>query len=163
MTSRGIRLGVDALLAAEGLREWIHEGWAFPADVFELPPGTAEAAAAHRGRLSAALPSRRIAVSAGEAQHCRFIVCGMDRFLGLDVHDCAAARPGSYRDGPLAEGMALTEEPGLYFHGDDLTVPLELRGLGVRIEDDVVVTKDGYDLLSADFPVSAHEVKAWVS
>jgi Xaa-Pro aminopeptidase len=79
------------------------------------------------------------------------------------VHDCAAARPGSYRAGQLAEGMALTVEPGLYFHGDDLTAPPELRGLGVRIEDDVVVTEDGYDLLAANFPVSADEVEAWVS
>jgi hypothetical protein len=65
MTSSGIRLGVDALLAAKSFREWIQEGWATPANVVELSPGTAEAAEAHRGRLSAALPGRRIAVAAG--------------------------------------------------------------------------------------------------
>ncbi len=276
MTSSGIRLGVDTLLAAKCLRERIQEGWATTANVVELSPETAEA---HRGRLSAALPGERIAVApgrpvvrfnntfhpfradsdfvwligyrlegavlllttAGQAhdatlclpspsepgeddflaivdtsphspvlhrtrcsgpvreddvlllaapaerevyelvheahlaamaevrpgqdyvkfepvamrvlaiglhawgllsvsvdealspqgqQHRRFIVCGSGHFLGLDVHGCAAARPGCYRNGPLAEGMALTVEPGLYFRPNDLTVPPEFRGLG---------------------------------
>lgn len=58
--------------------------------------------------------------------------------------------------------MALAVEPGLYFHAGDLTVPPELRGLGVRIEDDVVVTATGYELLSSSFPSTAEEVEAWV-
>ena len=63
--------------------------------------------------------------------------------LGLDVHDCAAADTGIYPGGDLEEGMVLTVEPGLYFQEDDLLVPEELRGIGIRIEDDVVVTADG--------------------
>ena len=55
--------------------------------------------------------------------------------LGLDVHDCAQARSEVYLDGVLEEGQVLTVEPGLYFQPDDLTLPPELRGIGVRIED----------------------------
>jgi Xaa-Pro aminopeptidase len=60
--------------------------------------------------------------------------------LGLDVHDCAHAGSEVYRKGPLQPGYVLTVEPGLYFQPDDLTVPEDLRGIGIRIEDDVVVT-----------------------
>ncbi|RSN28835.1 Xaa-Pro aminopeptidase [Amycolatopsis sp. WAC 04169] len=102
------------------------------------------------------------ALSPDGQQHRRYIVCGTGHFLGLDVHDCAAAHPSAYREGTLAEGMALAVEPGLYFHAGDRTVPPELRGLGVRIEDDVVVTGSGYDLLSGGFPSTADEITAWV-
>ncbi|MFD8497000.1 aminopeptidase P family protein [Amycolatopsis sp. NPDC059657] len=102
------------------------------------------------------------ALSADGQQHRRYIVCGTGHFLGLDVHDCAASSPGAYRQGVLAEGMALAVEPGLYFHAGDLTVPPELRGIGIRIEDNVVVTASGHDLLSAAFPSTAAEVEAWV-
>ena len=53
------------------------------------------------------------------------------------MHDCAAAAPERYKHGELAEGMVLTVEPGLYFQEDDLLVPEELRGIGIRIEDDI--------------------------
>ena len=58
--------------------------------------------------------------------------------------------------------MVLTVEPGLYFQPDDLTVPEEFRGIGVRIEDDVLVTADGAENLSAGIPRTADEVEAWV-
>jgi Xaa-Pro aminopeptidase len=58
--------------------------------------------------------------------------------------------------------MVLTVEPGLYFKSDDLLVPPELRGIGVRIEDDVVVTADGCRNLSRMLPRSADEVEQWV-
>ena len=51
--------------------------------------------------------------------------------------------------------MVLTVEPGLYFQTDDLTVPARYRGIGVRIEDDVVVTARGMRNLSADIPSEA--------
>ena len=64
--------------------------------------------------------------------------------LGLDVHDCAHARDELYRDGHARRpGYVLTVEPGLYFQPDDLLVPEDLRGIGVRIEDDVLITADG--------------------
>jgi Xaa-Pro aminopeptidase len=102
------------------------------------------------------------ALSPEGQQHRRYIVCGTGHFLGLDVHDCASASPGAYREGTLAEGMALAVEPGLYFHATDRTVPPELRGLGIRIEDNVVVTASGHDLLSGGFPSTADEISSWV-
>ena len=80
-------------------------------------------------------------------------------WLGLDVHDA-----GSYHvDGdsrPLEPGMCLTVEPGLYFREDDSTVPEEFRGLGIRIEDDVVVTAEGGpEILSVGVPKSIEAVE----
>jgi Xaa-Pro aminopeptidase len=83
--------------------------------------------------------------------------------LGLDVHDCAQARDECYRDGVLAAGMVFTVEPGLYFQRDDLTVPEELRGIGVRIEDDVLITADGHRVLSGMLPTRADEVERWIT
>ena len=53
---------------------------------------------------------------------------------------------------PFAAGMALTVEPGLYFPVDDEQVPADLRGVGVRVEDTVVVTADGHEVLSEAIP-----------
>ena len=83
--------------------------------------------------------------------------------LGMDVHDCAAADTGIYPGGDLEEGMVLTVEPGLYFQEDDLLVPEELRGIGIRIEDDVVVTSDGVRNLSEALPREVDEVEAWMA
>ncbi|MER5408708.1 aminopeptidase P family protein [Streptomyces sp. NPDC002769] len=92
----------------------------------------------------------------------RFTMAGTGHMLGLDVHDCAQARNEDYVDGVLEPGMVLTVEPGLYFQPDDLTVPEEWRGIGVRIEDDLLVTADGYENLSGGLPRSAAEVEAWM-
>ena len=81
--------------------------------------------------------------------------------LGLDVHDCAQARAENYKYGKLEAGMVLTVEPGLYFQLDDLTVPAKYRGIGVRIEDDVLVTAKGYVNLTEAFPSTAKDVEAW--
>lgn len=92
----------------------------------------------------------------------RFTMAGTGHMLGLDVHDCAHARNEEYVGGVLEPGMVLTVEPGLYFQPDDLTVPEEWRGIGVRIEDDLVVTDDGHENLSAGLPRSADEVEEWM-
>jgi Xaa-Pro aminopeptidase len=57
----------------------------------------------------------------------------------------------------------LTVEPGLYFQADDLTVPGDLRGIGIRIEDDVLVTEDGCRVLSAALPSEAGDVERWMA
>ena len=96
-------------------------------------------------------------------QHRRYMVHGTSHHLGIDVHDCAQARREMYYDGLLEPGMVFTIEPGLYFQIDDLTVPEEYRGIGVRIEDDVLVTEDGVENLSAAIPRTADEVEAWIA
>ena len=94
--------------------------------------------------------------------HRRYMVHGTSHHLGLDVHDCAQARRELYREGVLEEGMVFTIEPGLYFQPDDLTVPQEYRGIGVRIEDNILVTAAGAENLSISIPRTADEVEAWV-
>lgn len=93
----------------------------------------------------------------------RWTLHGTGHMLGMDVHDCAAARTEAYVNGTLEPGVCLTVEPGLYFQADDLTVPEEYRGMGVRIEDDILVTEDGNRNLSDKLPRQADEVEAWMA
>jgi Xaa-Pro aminopeptidase len=111
-----------------------------------LLPGTAEESLAPDGQY-----------------HRRYMVHGTSHHLGLDVHDCAQARREFYHDGIVAAGMVFTIEPGLYFQLDDLTVPEEYRGIGVRIEDDILVTETGAENLSIGIPRTADDVEAWLS
>jgi Xaa-Pro aminopeptidase len=92
----------------------------------------------------------------------RYTLHGTSHMLGLDVHDCEHARTELYRDGTMLAGHALTVEPGLYFQVNDRTVPPELRGIGVRIEDDVVVTDSTAINLSAMLPHDPEDVVAWM-
>jgi Xaa-Pro aminopeptidase len=94
--------------------------------------------------------------------YARWTLHGTSHMLGLDVHDCAAAAKEIYPEGDLVEGMVLTVEPGLYFQEDDLLVPEELRGIGIRIEDDVVVTADGVRNLSGSLPREADAIEEWM-
>jgi Xaa-Pro aminopeptidase len=92
----------------------------------------------------------------------RYSLHNVSHMLGLDVHDCAQARMEAYKYGKLKAGMILTVEPGLYFQLDDLTVPKKYRGIGVRIEDDVLVTAKGMQNLSKNIPSKADDVEAWM-
>jgi Xaa-Pro aminopeptidase len=89
----------------------------------------------------------------------RFFPAKTGHWLGLDVHDV-----GDYRvDGEsrlLEPGMVLTVEPGLYVAPDEYTVAERWRGIGMRIEDDVAVTHDGHEVLSAALPKAADEIEA---
>ncbi|MHB1208475.1 MAG: aminopeptidase P family protein [Acidimicrobiales bacterium] len=93
--------------------------------------------------------------------HRRYTLHGVSHMLGIDVHDCANARNELYQ-GNLEEGYVLTVEPGLYFQANDLSVPEEYRGIGVRIEDDVLVTASGAKNLSAALPREPDDVEAWM-
>ncbi len=93
----------------------------------------------------------------------RWMVHSTSHHLGLDVHDCAAAKRDLYMDGELRPGMVFTIEPGLYFKPNDLAAPVALRGIGVRIEDDVLVTADGVENLSAALPREPDAVVAWMA
>ncbi|WP_435768842.1 aminopeptidase P family protein [Nocardioides sp. SYSU DS0651] len=103
------------------------------------------------------------ALSPDSRVYARWTLHGTSHMLGMDVHDCGQAAPDSYRDGTLAEGMVLTVEPGLYFQADDLLVPEELRGIGIRIEDDVVVTADGVRNMSSALPRTPDAVEEWMA
>ncbi len=95
--------------------------------------------------------------------HRRWMVHGTSHHLGIDVHDCQLALREDYMDATLTPGMVLTVEPGLYFKADDALVPDELRGIGVRIEDDILITADGRENLSAALPRTSADVEAWMA
>ncbi|MFC0267502.1 Xaa-Pro aminopeptidase [Kushneria aurantia] len=93
-----------------------------------------------------------------EGHYKRFFPHGTSHWLGLDVHDAGAYRvDGESR--ALAPGMVLTVEPGLYIP-DDPDIPTPWQGIGIRIEDDVVVTAEGSRVLTADVPKSVAEIEA---
>jgi Xaa-Pro aminopeptidase len=83
-------------------------------------------------------------------------------WLGMDVHDVGDyKRDGKWRR--LEPGMVLTVEPGLYVAGDQAGVPDEYRNTGIRIEDDVAITAEGNEVLSANAPKTVEEIEAWMS
>jgi Xaa-Pro aminopeptidase len=95
--------------------------------------------------------------------YARWTLHGTSHMLGMDVHDCGQASQDVYPKGDLAEGMVLTVEPGLYFQADDLLVPEEMRGIGIRIEDDILVTADGFRNLSDSLPRTSSDVEEWMA
>jgi Xaa-Pro aminopeptidase len=102
------------------------------------------------------------ALSPDSRVYARWTLHSTSHMLGMDVHDCAQASPDAYKEGDLAAGMVLTVEPGLYFQEDDLLVPEELRGIGIRIEDDIVVTEDGWRNLSEALPREPAAIEEWM-
>jgi Xaa-Pro aminopeptidase len=114
-------------------------------------------------RLGILTTSAEVALADEHQFYKRYSLHNISHMLGLDVHDCAEARQEAYKFGKLKPGMVLTIEPGLYFQEDDLTVPEAYRGIGVRIEDDVLVTETGHENLSAAFPREVSAVEAWIA
>ncbi len=98
----------------------------------------------------------------GAGLHRRYSLHGTSHMLGIDVHDCAQARSEIYPKGQLEAGYVLTVEPGLYFQPHDETVPADLRGLAVRIEDDILVTDGAAVNLSAALPREPAEISEWM-
>lgn len=94
--------------------------------------------------------------------HKRWTLHGVSHMLGLDVHDCAEAKRDVYM-GPLAAGMVITIEPGLYIQPDDEMFAPEFRGIGIRIEDDVLITEDGCINLSENLPRHPDEIESWMA
>jgi Xaa-Pro aminopeptidase len=89
----------------------------------------------------------------------KYYMHGTGHWLGIDVHDAGMyARGGQSR--PLAPGMVVTVEPGLYIPEDDHEAPAELRGIGIRIEDDILVTDGDPVNLTADIPKEIEDVEA---
>ena len=95
--------------------------------------------------------------------HRRWQFHSSSHHLGIDVHDCAHARKEQYIDAVLEPGMILTVEPGFYIQADDTLFSPEYRGIGVRIEDDVLVTQSGVKVLSNSLPRHPDEVEAYMA
>jgi Xaa-Pro aminopeptidase len=93
-----------------------------------------------------------------ERTYRRYFMHRTSHWLGMDVHDVGAYFVGG-KPRPLEAGLVLTVEPGIYIRKGDATVPAEYRGIGVRIEDDVLVTEGGYRVLTDDIPKSIDDVE----
>jgi len=89
----------------------------------------------------------------------RYYMHRTSHWLGMDVHDVGLYRMGG-SSRVLEPSMVLTVEPGIYIAADDDNAPQALRGVGVRIEDDVLVTADGHEVLTATIPKTIEEVEA---
>ena len=87
-----------------------------------------------------------------------YFMHGLGHYLGLDVHDVGHYRCDN-REVPLAQNMVITIEPGLYIDAD-AAVPEAFRGIGIRIEDDVVITADGIDILTEAVPKTIEGIEA---
>ncbi|MBV9214565.1 MAG: aminopeptidase P N-terminal domain-containing protein [Acidobacteria bacterium] len=94
--------------------------------------------------------------------YMKYYMHGVGHYLGLDVHDAGRyfTDQGAKNSRPFAPGMVLTVEPGLYIPPDDKSAPAKYRGIGIRIEDDVLVTKDGNRNLTSKVPKDPDEIEA---
>lgn len=94
--------------------------------------------------------------------YMKYYMHGVGHYLGIDVHDAGRyfCDQQAKNSRPFAPGMVLTVEPGLYIPPDDKSAPAKYRGIGVRIEDDVLVTKDGNLNLTAKVTKDPDEIEA---
>jgi len=93
------------------------------------------------------------------AAHKKYYPHGIGHWMGIDVHDESPYKTKKGKEIPLKEGMVLTIEPGIYCAKDDKSIPKEYRGIGIRIEDDILVTKDGCENLSKGIAKTIAEIE----
>jgi Xaa-Pro aminopeptidase len=94
-----------------------------------------------------------------EKKYLKYFPHGTGHWMGIDVHDQNPYKEDNGDEIPFEEGMVMTIEPGLYISKDDMNIPKHYRGIGIRIEDDILVTADGYENLSIDIPKSIEEIE----
>ncbi len=139
---------------------------ALEAAIAEVRPGAAYLAPHIVARRVLTEGMVRLGLLAGEVDALiedesfkRFFMHNSSHWLGLDVHDAGGYREADGEPTPLVPGMVLTVEPGLYVPLDAEGVPEALRGIGIRLEDDVLVTEDGCEILTRGVPVDPEEVE----
>jgi Xaa-Pro aminopeptidase len=115
-----------------------------------------------KGLVKLGLLEGRVSKLIKEEAYKKFYMHRTGHWLGMDVHDV-----GDYRSNDewrtLEPGMVLTVEPGLYVAPDCLDVDPKWRGIGIRIEDDVLVTKDGHEILTAGLPKTVEEIESFMA
>ena len=89
-----------------------------------------------------------------------FYMHGIGHWLGMDVHDVGSYMDQKGKSRKFENGMVLTIEPGIYISKKNKNVPTEYRGIGIRIEDDVLVTKSGCDVLTKALPKEIGEIES---
>jgi len=95
-----------------------------------------------------------------EKKHKKYYPHGIGHWMGIDVHDQAPYKNSKAQEIPLAAGMVMTIEPGIYIDKNDKDVPKRFRGIGIRIEDDILVTNEGYENLSKDIVKEISEIES---
>ena len=95
-----------------------------------------------------------------EKKHKKYYPHGIGHWMGIDVHDQAPYFDEEGEEIIFKEGMVLTIEPGIYIDKDDESVPLEFRGIGIRIEDDILVSANGHENLTQGIAKSVDEIEA---
>jgi Xaa-Pro aminopeptidase len=110
--------------------------------------------------LDLGLLSGQLETLVEEKKHERFYMHGLGHYLGMDVHDVGAYLRDESTPIPLEAGVVLTVEPGLYIPADAEDLRPELRGIGIRIEDDVLVTTDGAEVLTPGAPKEIGDIEA---
>ena len=93
------------------------------------------------------------------AAHKKYYPHGIGHWMGIDVHDESPYKTKKGKEIPLKEGMVLTIEPGIYCAKNDTSIPKEYRGIGIRIEDNILVTKDGCENLSKGIAKTIAEIE----
>jgi Xaa-Pro aminopeptidase len=95
-----------------------------------------------------------------EEKDKRYFPHGIGHWMGIDVHDPCPYKDKKGKELPLQAGMVMTIEPGLYLPLDDMDLPQKYRGIAVRIEDDILVTKEGYENLSCEIAKTVEEIES---
>jgi len=113
-----------------------------------------------RGLLELGLLEGSVEQALEERSYRRYYMHRTSHWLGLDVHDVGRYHLSEGPARPLSPGMVITIEPGLYIAPDDDIAPARFRGIGVRIEDDILVTQDGYENLTEDIPKTIADIEA---
>jgi Xaa-Pro aminopeptidase len=111
-----------------------------------------------RGLIELGLIEGPLEAALEEQRYKPFFMHKTSHWLGMDVHDVGAYFVGD-KPRPLAPNMVITVEPGIYISEGAAKVPTEFRGIGIRIEDDVVVTADGHRVLTSEIPRTVDEVE----
>ncbi len=101
-------------------------------------------------------------IAKDRAKYVAFYPHNTSHWIGMDVHDCGDYFHPDNSSLPLEAGNLLTIEPGIYISSERTDVPAEYRGIGIRIEDDVLVTATGCEVLTADAPKEVAEIEAIV-
>ena len=112
-----------------------------------------------RGMIDLGLLQGEVRELIDKAAYKRFYMHRTSHWLGMDVHDVGIYAPDG-KSRPLAPGMVLTVEPGLYIAEDAGDVAAEYRGIGIRVEDDILVTADGHENLTISIPKEVVDLEA---
>ena len=103
-----------------------------------------------RGMVELGILEGKVKQLLKKQKHKQYYPHGIGHWMGIDVHDQSPYRDEKGKEIPLQKGMVLTIEPGIYLASEDQTLAKEYRGIGIRIEDDILVTEDGYENLSKE-------------